>query len=81
MLYAAGAWATRGFPISVGHYIVPYDDGSFWALVIGLFFLVYWPVAVAAAARDARDERIVMMRRQPSDQPLERTAGRSVELL
>ena len=35
--------------------ILPYDDGSFWALVIGLFFLVYRPVAVAAATRDARD--------------------------
>ena len=52
VLYAAGAWATRGFPILVGHYIVPYDDGSFWALFIGLFFS-----CILASGRGCRRKR------------------------
>jgi hypothetical protein len=61
--------------------ILPYDDGSFWALVIGLFFLVYRPVAVAAATRDARDAT----HRDDETPTIRPTTGananRSVELL
>lgn len=55
VLYAAPAWAVRGFPVSIGYSLVPDDDGSFWMLVIGLFLLAYCGVVVATSATDARD--------------------------
>jgi hypothetical protein len=81
VLYAAAACSTREHPIAVAHYIVPDDDGSFWALVIGLFFLVIrqWPWLPRQEMLVT--QRIVMRRRQPSDQPLERTSGPFIELV
>ncbi len=55
IVYAAISWRDHGFPISVGHYVLPWDDGSFWALVIGLVLLVYCCCAIVRAATDARD--------------------------
>jgi len=55
IIYAAISWRDRGFPISFGPYILPWDDGSFWALVIGVFLLVYSCCVIARAATDARD--------------------------
>jgi len=56
VIYAAISWRDHGFPISFGHHVPPPgDDGSFWALVIGVVLLVYAFGGIVRAVTDARD--------------------------